>query len=785
MNDKNAALFNADWKFLLGDPQDAFREAYPDRTWKRVDLPHDWVISQPFKRGEENAYTPQNMQGFFAWEGTAWYRKTFFLSDTDIAGKEAYLYFGGAYRNSAVYVNGQKAGGRAYGYSSFELNITCLVKPGNNCIAVRLDNGCEAPDRWYSGSGLYRNVYLRLVPAVHIKTWGVLIKTETVRSADLRSSAPVTVTVSLVNRGGPATGRVYTRILGRDNQTVAQSSQPFNAAGAGEYALQLRLEIQTPLLWSAEEPNLYRAVVHLEDDAGNPIGKPVEVPFGIRSIEITAHKGMRVNGETVKLKGVCLHHDCGITGSAFYEAAWRRRLLALKSIGCNAIRTSHNPPAEELLDLCDELGFYVIDECFDKWKSGYYAAHFDDDWQRDLGDFLLRDRNHPSVFIWSVGNEVENQGSEDMRTILKTLASFVRTLDDRPVTCALEPHVHPPALISAPVSRLVEITKTLAEDVDVLGLNYHEALYQDYSAAIDKPIAGTECYEYYSGVASNYEDVTAKNPWRFVLEDDNVIGQFIWAGIDYLGESAWPAKGWAGAILDICGFLKPNAFYRKSIWSEEPVVYLAFLDPSRKPDYVRGRWSFPKLSSHLNLDRPNREPVTAAVFTNCDEAELWINGKKLGRRSPGDFENRIIQWTFEYVPGEVKTIGYRAGKEVCSHILRTAGPPRRIELRPDKTVLASDGTGIVHVEALITDEKGILCPNEEALVEFALIGDGTILGSCSPDISGALGYALPKTLTSGGKALVILRAGAGTGTLKLSAYSGTLLPAFLELEAIT
>lgn len=782
MNDQNAILFNTDWKFLLGDPKNAFREKFPDRTWKHVDLPHDWVIGQPFKRGKEQGYTAQNMQGFFAWEGIAWYRKNFFLPDP--GGNEVYLYFGGAYRNSTVYVNGKEAGGRAYGYASFELNITGLVKPGENCAALRLDNGSETPDRWYSGSGLYRNVYLRIVPAVHVKTWGLCIKTKIIRTPVHGSAALVTAALTLVNHGGAAKGRVYMQIRDWDNQPVVETSKPFNAAGAGEYTVQQRLVIQKPALWSAEEPNLYRAQVRLEDNEGNDIGKPVELPFGIRDIEIAAHRGMRVNGKPVKLKGVCLHHDCGITGAAFYEAAWRRRLLALKSIGCNALRTSHNPPAEEFLDLCDELGFYVIDECFDKWKSGSYGVHFDRDWRRDLEDFLLRDRNHPSVFMWSVGNEVENQGSEEMLKILKTLAAFVRTLDDRPVTCALEPHVHPRSLVGAPASRLVEITKKLAEDIDVLGLNYHEALYQDYSAAIDKPIVGTECYEYYSGTASNYEDVTAKNPWSFVLENANVIGQFIWAGIDYLGESSWPAKGWAGAILDICGFLKPNAFYRKTLWSEEPVVYLAFYDSSRKPDYARGRWSFPGLSSHLNLEHFSRKTVRAAVFTNCDEAELWINGKKMGRRKPGDFENGIIEWTFEYAPGEVKTIGYRNGKEVCSRILKTAGAPRRILLKPDKKVLAAGGGDIVHIELTIADEEGIPCPTEEALAEFSLTGDGTILGSCSPDISGALGYTLPKTLTSGGKALVIVKAGQGTGTLEFGAYSGTLIPAFLKFKVI-
>ncbi|MDR1278254.1 MAG: DUF4982 domain-containing protein [Treponema sp.] len=782
MNDKNALLFNADWKFLLGDPKNAYRENYPDRTWRRVDLPHDWVISQPFKRGDEGSYTSQNMQGFFAWEGIAWYRKEFVLPD--LSGKEAYIYFGGAYRNSTVYINGKEAGGRAYGYASFELNITGLVRPGENCIAVRLDNGKEAPDRWYSGSGLYRNVYLRIVPAVHIKTWGVCIKTKIIRPAGHGSAGEITAAVTLVNRGGPVKGRVYVQIRDNGNKTVVETSKPFTVAGAGEDIVQQRMVIQKPLLWSAEEPNLYRALVYLEDNEGNKTGKEVEVPFGIRNIEIAAHRGMRVNGKPVKLKGVSLHHDCGISGSAFYEAAWRRRLLTLKSIGCNAIRTSHNPPAEELLDLCDELGFYVIDECFDKWKSGYYGDHFDKDWQKDLEGFILRDRNHPSVFMWSAGNEVENQGSEDMLKILKTLVAFIHALDDRPVTCALEPHVHPRSLVGAPLPQLIELTKKLAEEVDVLGLNYHEALYDDYSAAIDKPIVGTESYEYYSGTASNYEDVTTKNPWLFVLENNNVIGQFIWAGIDYLGESTWPTKGWAGAIIDICGFLKPNAWYRKSIWSDEPMIYLALYDTSRKSAYVRGRWSFPKVASHLNFDHFRHETVTAVVFTNCDEAELWINGKKFGRRKPGDFENGIIEWTFEYAPGEMKIIGYRDGNVACSQTLKTAGAPRRILLQPDKKVLAAGGTDIVHVELTITDDKGIPCPNEEALVEFALSGDGSILGSCSPDISGALGYTLPKTLTSGGKALVIVRPGEGTGTLDLAAYSGTLIPAFLKLKVI-
>jgi beta-galactosidase len=770
MKDGHAVLFNADWKFLVGDPKDAYREDYPDRTWKRLDLPHDWVISRPFSRGPENGWTGQNMQGFFAWEGTAWYRKEFELPDA--ARKSVYIYFGGAYRNSTVFVNGTEAGGRACGYASFELDITGLVRPGKNCIAVRLDNGCEPPDRWYSGSGLYRNVYLRIVPQTHIKTWGVRI---TAQMAGV--GAEITADVTVVNRGKAAAGAVCIRVAGPDNRTVTETRVPFNVAANAEITVGRQFSIPNPRLWSAENPNLYRAFVSLDGDAEGA----VEVPLGIRRIEIAARTGMTVNGEPVKLKGVCLHHDCGILGSAWHEAAWRRRLLTLKSLGCNAIRTSHNPPAEEFLDLCDELGFYVIGECFDKWKSGYYGAHFDADWQRDLEDFILRDRNHPAVFLWSIGNEVEGQGTEEMLRIQKMLASFVRALDSRPVTCALEPHANPRSLVNAPVSQLVERTKKLAEDVDVLGLNYHEPLYGAYTAAIDRPIVGTESYDYYSCSGTNFEDVIAKNPWRFVTENDNVIGQFVWAGIEYLGESGWPAKGWAGAVLDICGFLKPSAYYRKSIWSDEPMVYLAIYDTGGKADYARGRWSFPQNASHLNFDHFRRKTVTAAVYTNCDQAELWINGKRFGRRSPADFENRIIEWTFEYAEGEVTVIGYRGGREAYSYTLKTAGAAQRILLTPDTDSLAAGG--IAQVEVTITDENGIPCPNEEVLIEFGLTGDGEILGACSPDITAPLGYRLPKVITAGGKALVIIRAGASGETLELTAYAEKLRPVLVRFKS--
>jgi beta-galactosidase len=426
------------------------------------------------------------------------------------------------------------------------------------------------------------------------------------------------------------------------------------------------------------------------------------------------------------------------------------------------------------------MGFYVIDECFDKWKSGYYGNHFDAEAHQDLSDFILRDRNHPSIFMWSVGNEVENQGTDSMIAIQKKLVDIVRSLDDRPVTCALAPHANPRSLVGSAPEELVKLTKKLAKDVDVLGLNYHEPLYPHYTKGIDKPIVGTECYEFYSSVETNFEDVSDKNPWQFVLEDDNVLGQFIWAGIDYLGESSWPAKGWSASILDICGFYKPNAYFRKSIWTDKPMIYLAFYDQHIKNDYARGRWSFIPVSSHLNHDYFNRRTVTAAVFTNCEEAELWINGKKRGRRKKADFKNGIIEWSYEYTKGNIEVKGFNGGKETCSYILKSVEKAQKIKLIPDKTELKPGE--IAHIEINITDKSGQLCQNEDFLVELSLHGDALLLGACSSDLNQNLGYTLPKAVSSGGKALAIIKAGDSGTTLELCAYSQELEKAVLRLK---
>jgi beta-galactosidase len=717
------------------------------------------------------------MQGFFAWEGVCWYRKAFTLPD--ITDRAVYLYFGGAYRNSEVFINGNEAGGRASGYSSFELDITEFVKKGKNIVAVKLDNGCQTPDRWYSGSGLYRDVYLKVLPLTHIKTWGVRVDAEL---SDDKKEAGLTVTTTIKSQN-KGKGKLRLRILGADDKKIAENTVEFNSGSKTEINVVQKLVIKKPQTWSADNPYLYRAVVQLETDADEAQAAaqlPTEVRFGICRIEIAYNSGMTVNGEKVKLKGVCLHHDAGITGSAYYDDVWRRRLEALKNIGCNAIRTSHNLHSEELLDLCDELGFYVIDECFDKWKSGYYAELFESDAERDLTGMILRDRNHPCVFMWSIGNEVENQGMDSMLKLQKYLTGIVRSLDSRPVTCALSPHANPRTLVGAPVEELVKLTEKLAKDVDILGLNYHEPLYQAYTDKIKKPIVGTECYEYYSSVGTNFEDVSDKNPWQFVLENDNVIGQFIWAGIDYLGECPFPAKGWSGSILDICGFMKPNAFFRKSIWTDEPFVYLAFYDQSKKQDYARGRWSFPSMASHLNFDHFHRRTVTAAVFTTCEETELWINGKKMGRRKRADFKNGIIEWTFEYHPGNIEVKGFDNKKEVCSYILKTAAQAQKVKLEPDKTIIKPGG--IAHIEISVTDKNGNLYPNDEFLIDFALEGDGEILGVCSPDLNQNLGYTLPKAYTSGGKALAIIKAGDTDGALDITAFSEKLDKAKLKIK---
>ena len=766
-------LFNQNWKFLLGDPKNAELDDYNDQTWQHIDLPHDWVIHQPFDKGKDEPWSLQSRQGYFIWKNTGWYRKEFTLDN--VSEKETYLYFGCAYRNAAIYVNGKKAGAHAYGYTSFEICITSFVKPGKNLIAIRLDNSADIPDRWYSGAGLFRDVYLRQVPHLHLKTWGIGVKAEVQNngSSQLKQYAEIKVTVLLENTASKPEENSTLDLILKDpkGKETAVKKIAFNIDSKSELSLDHTFSINDPELWSDDNPRLYMICASIGDKTACEPADYKEVRFGIRTIEMIAHKGFYINGKNKKLKGVCLHHDCGILGAAFYQDAWRRRLNILKSIGCNAIRTSHNPQAEEFLDLCDELGFYVIDECFDRWKSLAYEKIFEENWKQDLHGFILRDRNHPCVFCWSVGNEVENQGSAEMLKIEKMLCDYVRTLDDRPVTMAQAPHTtekKPRDLIGAPPEKHVEITAKIAEHIDVIGLNYHEPLYPYYSKAINKPVIGTECYEYFSGSLQSFEDFTKKNPWRYVLEDDNVLGQFIWAGIDYFGEASWPAKGWTGSSLDICGFYKDQTWLRKSFWSDEPVVHLCFYDNAQKNNFARGRWNFPYTVSHLNLDHLERRIVTAAVYTNCDEVELCINGKKIGRRKPSDFENGIIEWPFDYSGGELKITGYRGGKEAAVQKIKTAGPPAVIELKADRKELKP--FSLAHIEINITDENGVINPAEDQLLGFSLEGDGKIMGASSPDLSNSLGFDLPRVYTSLGKALVIIKAGAASGDMIFSAY---------------
>jgi len=766
VKDEYARLINRDWKFLLGDPKGAEKEDYCDRTWKCVDLPHDWVIHQPFDRGEGTGWTSEVMQGFFVWKNTGWYRKEIILPDT--SDKEVFLYFGCAYRNATIYVNGKKAGFHAYGYTSFELCVSSLVKPGNNLLAIRLDHGSSAPDRWYSGAGLFRDLYLRVTPKLHFTTWGLGVKADIQSEGGAKGIAIVKVTAEIANTA-PEGGDSFLRLVAKDPQgrDVESVEIPFKFSPKSKTLVEHSFQIKNPHLWSCRNPELYRISASIgKENAGAK-----EATFGIRGIKMIAKKGLFVNGENVKLKGVCLHHDCGILGAAFYREAWRRRLLILKGLGCNAIRTSHNPQAEEFLDLCDELGFYVIDECFDKWKSLSYGEIFDKNWKKDLRDFIMRDRNHPSVFCWSVGNEVENQCKPEMIEIGKMLCKFVRTLDNRPVTLALSPHVTeltPHDLVGAPPEKHVEITSRIAEFVDVLGLNYHEPWYPYYTAAIDKPIIGTECYEYYSGTLYSYEDYDRKNPWRYVLEDDNVLGQFIWTGIDYLGEADWPSKGWAGSSIDICGFYKDQTWLRKSYWSEEPVAHICFYDNTLPNNYARGRWNFPYTASHLNLNNLNRRVVNAAVYTNCEEVELWINGKKVGRRRLENFQNNIIEWPFDYTPGELKLIGFRKGKKAVVQEIKTAGPPAIISLKADKTTL--EPGSLAHIEISITDKDGVPNPAENLLLGFSIAGDGEIMGASSPNLNNFLGFDLPRVYTSFGRALAIVKAGDSAGELVFSAH---------------
>ena len=766
--------FNQDWRFHLGDVAGAQDAGFDDSQWRQLDLPHDWSIE-----GEFSEQNPAGTGGGALPGGLGWYRKTFMVPAT-AKGKLIYIEFDGVYRNSDVWINGHYLGKRPYGYSTFEYELTPYLVYGaqRNVIAVKVDNSQQPNSRWYSGSGIYRNVWLTTLDPVHIEHWGTYVTTPEVNS----SSATVVIKTQVDNGSNSSTPVNLTTIVQDANgRQVAREVSKGVAARDAHTEVSQTLRVSAPELWSDERPYLYKVVSQL--DQGGRVVDRYETPLGIRSFRFDINRGFILNGKPVKIRGTCNHHDLGALGSAVNPRAIERQLQMLKDMGVNGLRTSHNPPAPELLDLADRMGFIVMDEAFDMWKieKTKFDYHLDwDEWhKRDLEDMVLRDRNHPSVIIWSIGNEVMEQWNNNPLggTISRELAGIVRNLDKtRPITSAC--------------NGVTTNNKVLTEGgLDLVGTNYdHKKIPEMQKMFPGRMIIGTETtsalgtrgtYNMPSDeirrwprkwdevlkegnpdfTCSAYDNSSApwgsthEETWKIVKKYDFFSGMFIWTGWDYIGEPTpypWPAISSYFGIIDLAGFPKDAYYMYQSEWTSKPVLHL-----------------FP----HWNW-KPG-EKVDVVTYFNADEVELFLNGRSQGtKRKQGD--DMLVFWRLPYQPGVLKAVSRKNGRVVLTREVRTAEEPARIVLEPDRTTIKADGTDLSFVTVKVVDRNGTVVPMADNLIKFELTGGGSIAGVDNGYQASHEGFKRKQRKAFHGLALAIVQAKQTPGRMVLKASSDKL-----------
>lgn len=718
-----AKKFNENWLFSLSDDSLGASASYNDSKWRKLDLPHDWSV--------EGQLSPSlaSCTGYLP-GGIGWYRKHFQV--TDKAARH-YIYFEGAYNRSEVYLNGHLLGKRPNGYISFMYDMTPYLKEGDNVLAVRIDHSRYADSRWYTGSGIYRDVWMISAPDIHFAQWGIgwhatsLTDKQAVVAVDMEVEKHVKAAGAL---------EVSAALYDAEGTLVAQGRKKVADKAEGIAKEIVSLKLKKPRRWNLDAPYLYTLKTELLCDGKRIDGSSTNV--GLRTLKFDANKGFALNGEWMKVKGVCLHHDAGVLGAVVPPEVWERRLKNLKEIGVNAIRMSHNPQAPVLYDLCDRMGFLVMDEASDEWEfpkrkwiKGWnvgepsYDGTFDffEEWiECDVTDMVRRDRNHPCIFLWSIGNEVDypndpyshpildgttiNQpmfggykpdAPDAMRIgkIAKRLAACVRAVDtSRPVTGALAGVV---------MSNQTEYP----EAVDVVGYNYTENRYdEDHATYPDRVIYGSE-----TGVGIE--------AWHAVRDKEFIFGQFLWTGTDYLGESGrWPSRGLYTGLLDFGSFPKPRGYFRASLWSEKPVTYVGTYS---KHDWV----------SMDAWDLWNYEPgqlIRVVCYTNAPQARLLLNGKEVGQMKPYDDKSGIIYWDIPYQDGELRAEGCDAtGKVLSSYAIKTSGRPYALRATVDKEVLSPDKV-TAHVTIEVVDEQGTIVKLGDNDVTCQIEGPARLLG---------------------------------------------------------
>lgn len=766
------------WRFINTDASGAESAQFDDSDWKTVTLPHDWSIAGPVK--EDN---PSRAQGGFFPTGIGWYRETFNVSTADIRPDlRTFVVFEGVMANSDVYINGVHLGHRPYGYVSFVYELTPHLHRGANTLAVRVDNSDQPASRWYAGAGIYRQVRLVTTNATHIVPWGTFVTTPKVSA----SSATVHIRSTFINESTLAVEvSLRVRLIGPHGEVVSHqlsSGRPVTLKPGAQIDLATETTISHPNRWDIDNPVLYEAEAIVLKN-----GKVVDeedVPFGIRKFHFDPARGFFLNGVHHKILGVAIHADGGAVGTAIPLAIWEQRLTALRKLGVNAIRTAHNPPSPGFLDLADRMGFLVLDEMFDGWtiqKSRFdYHLYFKDWYLRDTADTVMRDRNHPSVTLWSAGNEVHDTMHPDIGIpVLKNLlACFHRNDPTRPVT---------EALLRPNVSH--DYDDGWADLLDVVGQNYREQeILAAYAQKPTRKILGTE----------NSHTPAA---WVALRDHPEYSGQFLWTGIDYLGEAGrWPAIGSGSGLLLSNGLTRPRALERQSWWSERPMVAMARrveirtptpLDPGYAPAHANPK--APHVDSSLRFHQPlladwtpkdlspHKEQVE--VYTNADEVELLLNGHSLGRQSRHENATPIV-YEVSFVPGKLRAIAFKNGTVVASNVLQTAGKPDHLDLSlaPAKLPLTADWNDARYIVARLVDARGVQIPDSQSLVRFHIEGPGEIIAVDNGNMLDHEPFqAAQRTLYSGATAAIV-RADGKSGKIVVRASTPNLKPTSITLQ---
>jgi beta-galactosidase len=775
------------WRFTLGDPAGAEQPGFDDHAWRRLDLPHDWSIEgtprQDAPGGGRVGYFPT---------GIGWYRKAFRLP-AGTRGHEARLEFDGVYMNSDVWINGVQLGRRPYGYSSFAYDITTHLVQGVNVVAVRVDNSLQPNSRWYTGSGIYRHVWLTIVDPLHVRHWGTYVTTPRADSA----SADVVVKTRVENDyGTPRHGTLRSVVIDGAGREIARAETPFSLATGEALEQEQRLAVTSPRLWSVETPYLYALRQEVVD--GRRVADQTTTTFGIRTIAYDKDRGFLLNGVRVKMNGVNLHHDAGAVGAAVPERVWQRRLEVLKAMGANAIRTSHNPPAPEFLDLCDRLGLLVMAEAFDEWTMGKvsegYHKYFAEWSERDVTDFVHRDRNHPAIVLWSAGNEIGEQDTPDGVAVLRRLLDlFHREDPTRPVTTGND---H----IAADGGRA---TLAFLNALDVVGYNYVDRWHErreifaepDRHDHPDWKLIGTESAparntfggQYSLGndsskVQPNYTTgmIRAERLWKWVATHDYFAGDFMWTGIDYLGETFWPGKGSGSGAIDITGEPKDSYYLYQSQWTDRPVLHLF------------PHWNWPGREGQL---------IPVLAYTNCNSVELFLNGRSLGEKriefpaqgTSGGWNSYAepqvnattndlhLGWDVPYEPGVLRAVGKRRdGTVACEAVVRTAGAPAAIRLSTDRDTITTAPGDVAHVAFEIVDSAGTVVPTADNVVRITVTG-GSIVALDNADLRDHDPYHSDRRHAFNGRGLAILR-GAQPGPLRVTAEADGLESASVSVS---